>query len=361
MFRCGHIWLLGLALQAPGISAAPVDSEVIEKLETNGLFFSSGAVPHFSTIEAFKVYLIDKDPYADFLTRDEYLQFKNAQGERYAGIGLEIERDRSGAVLCFPDPAGPAANAGVSAGDALVAIDGRPVQRLPLPTLVAWAAGTAGSEIVIDVATQNKGARRITIVRRSVTGPSVTDRNYGVSKVVRIASFTPNTRQELAFILSTRHSPAPLIVDLRGNRGGDLNAAIDSAMLFLKRGAVVASVREKKVIHRYVSTLEQPLYPGASFLWQDSGTASSAELFIAALTDNGRAVSVGQKTFGKGTKQDLFELGSGAVLIVTTGYLLTPGGKEIEGRGLAPGAEVTGAATDQAYLDAVTRLSAGHH
>jgi carboxyl-terminal processing protease len=330
-------------------------------METNGLYFSPGAVPNFSTIEAFKAYLIDRDPYADFLTRDEYLQFKNAQGERYAGIGLEIERDRSGTVLCFPDPAGPAANAGVLAGDTLLSIDGRPARGRPLPTLVAWAAGTPGSQIVIDVATQDKRARRVAIVRRSVVGPSVTDRQYGPRDVVRIASFTPNTRQELEFILSNRHTAAPLIVDLRGNRGGDLNAAIDSAMLFLKRGELVALVREKKAIHRYVSTLERPPYPGTPFLWQDSGTASSAELFIAALTDNGRGVSVGQKTFGKGTKQDLIELGSGAVLIVTTGYLLTPGGKDIEGHGLAPGAEVSGTGTDQPYFDAVIRLSTAHH
>jgi len=361
MFMPGLIGLLGLALQAPGTARAPLDPEAIDKMESVGLFFAPGGVHNISTIASFKAYLLERDPYADFLTRDEYLQFKRAQGESYAGIGVELERGGDGTVLCYPDPAGPAEAAGVSPGDTLLAIDGQPTQGRPLPSLLALAAGAAGSPLVIDVAGKDRRVRRLSILRTAAIGPSVTERQYGEHSVVRIAAFTPNTRQELEFILSSRQMPEPLILDLRGNRGGDLNAAIDAAMLFLKRGETVVSVRGKAGVRPYLSTVARAPYPGTAFLWQDPGTASSAEVFIAALTDNDHGVSIGKKTFGKGTRQDLIELGSGAVLILTTGYLLTPRGRDIDGRGLAPGTLLSGAGTDKQYLDAVSRLLPRNH
>jgi carboxyl-terminal processing protease len=346
--------LLGLMLQAPGVSRAQVDPEAIKKMETEGLFFSPHAAS-FATIQSYKAYLIGKDPYADFLTREEYAQFKNAQAESHAGVGLELERDSSGAILCYPEPDGPAASAGISPGETLLAIDGRAVQGLPLPTLVALASGPPGSRLVIDVANRDQRVRRLSLVRTLATGPSVTDRRYRTHHIIRIGSFTPNTRQELEFILSSQNSREPLILDLRGNRGGDLNAAIDSAMLFLPHGELVVSLVGKTGTHRYVSTLEKPLYPQVPFLWQDRGTASAAELFIAALTDNARAISIGTQTYGKGTVQSVIELGSGAVLIITTAHVRRPNGEDIDARGVAPDMLISGAGTEQQYLDAAIR------
>jgi carboxyl-terminal processing protease len=92
-------------------------------------------------------------------------------------------------------------------------------------------------------------------------------------------------------------------------------------------------------------------------LFQDEGTASAAEVFVAALTENARAMSIGRKTFGKGTRQDFIELRSGAMLILTTGYLLTPSGKPIEGGGLAPHCLLPADAIEVTkYLEAANRL-----
>jgi carboxyl-terminal processing protease len=344
--------LFGLMVQAPDVSRAQVDPEAIKKMETEGLFFSPPA-PSFSTIQSYKAYLISKDPYADFLSREEYAQFKSAQAESHAGIGLELERDSNGAILCYPDPDGPAARAGISPAETLLAIDGHAVQGQPLPTLVALASGPPGSRLVIDVANRDKRVRQLSLVRTLAVGPSVTERRSGAYQVIRIGSFTPNTRQELEFILSSRSTHEPLILDLRGNRGGDLNAAIDCAMLFIPRGELVVSVVGKTATQRYVSTLEKPPYPQVLFLWQDHGTASSAELFVAALKDSGRALSIGTPTYGKGTVQSVIVLSSGAVLIISTAHLRRPNGEDIDGRGVAPGTVIPGAGTDQQYLDAV--------
>jgi carboxyl-terminal processing protease len=354
-------WLLCI-VATPGIAATQADPEALEKLAQDGVFFLPESARDLAAASTFKAYLLKKDPYADFLTADEYAQFKQVRGEEYAGIGMELERDPAGSIHCYPDPGGPAARAGVAAGDELIAMNDHPVRGAALPTLVALAAGTAGSSLVIDVAKTDRHVKRLVIVRRHLTGPSVIEKGYGTRTVVRIASFTPNTRQELEFLLAHRGPADPLILDLRGNRGGDLNSAIDCAMLFLNAGDTVVSVRGKHDIHPYLSSTPRRPQPQPVYLWQDAGTASAAEVFIAALTENRCGVSIGKKTFGKGTKQDLAVLRSGSVLIFTTGYLLTPSGKEIDGHGLAPDDVVPGAGTEaRDYLHEVNRLALKAH
>jgi carboxyl-terminal processing protease len=342
----------------PGVAGTQADPEALEKLAQDGVLFQPGSAQELAAAPTFKAYLLEKDPYADFLTPDEYAQFKTVQGEEYAGIGMELERDGTGSIRCYPDQGGAAARAGVAAGDELIAMDGHPVHGSALPTLAALAAGAAGSSLVIDIARQDRQVKRLAIVRRHLNGPSVVEKGYGTRTVVRIASFTPNTRQELEFVLANRRSNDPLILDLRGNRGGDLNAAIDCAMLFVNAGDTVVSVRGKHGVQPYLSSTPRRPQPQPVFLWQDAGTASAAELFIAALTENRCGISIGKKSFGKGTKQDLTVLRSGSVLIFTTGYLLTPSGKEIDGHGLAPDRAVAGSGTGATeYLHEVNLIS----
>jgi carboxyl-terminal processing protease len=346
----------------PGVAGNQADPEALERLAQSGVFFLPGSFQDLAAAPSFKAYLLEKDPYADFLTPDEYAQFKKVREEGYAGIGMELEKDPAGSIRCYPDPGGPAARAGVAAGDELIAMNGHPVQGSALPTLVALAAGAAGSSLVIDIAKQDRRVKRLAIVRRHLNGPSVVEKGYGTRTVVRITSFTPNTRQELEFLLANRRSAEPLILDLRGNRGGDLNSAIDCAMLFLNAGDTVVSVRGKHDIHPYRSSTPRRPQQQPVYLWQDAGTASAAEVFIAALTENRCGTSIGKKTFGKGTKQDLAVLRSGAVLIFTTGYLLTPSGTEIDGHGLAPDDAVPGAGTEAIeYLYEVNRLALKAH
>ena len=176
--------------------------------------------------------------------------------------------------------------------------------------------------------------------------------------VIRLVGFAPGTRRELAELLSARAPGAPLVLDLRGNAGGDLHAAFDAASLFLARGAPIASVRARDGIHGYASTTDPlaALDGQRAVLWQDGATASAAEVFIAALTGNARAVSVGARSFGKGTRQDLIELSDGSALVLTTGHLRTPAGVEFDGRGLAPGHAVDGESL-AAYIDLTRRIA----
>jgi carboxyl-terminal processing protease len=290
--------------------------------------------------ESLKTYLAAHDRYSAFLTRDEYLRFRGLGGPSYAGIGMELSMQRDGTVLCEPSANGPAELAGIRSNDRLVAIDGVPVQGKPLPALAALAAGAAGTRIELVVAGQDGATKRVQITRARLEQTPVSVRTYGSARVIELSAFTPDTRQQLAFILSQWPASLPVIIDLRGCGGGDFYAAVDSAMLFLERGETIVRLIGRSAERTYVATTPSQPPSQAVFVWQDETTASAGEVFIAALTDNARARSVGRTSGGKGSRQDVIELPGGAALVLTTGYLATPHGLRFDGRGLAPGVAV---------------------
>jgi carboxyl-terminal processing protease len=154
--------------------------------------------------------------------------------------------------------------------------------------------------------------------------------------VIKISAFTRDTKIKLESALTSIDKNSPLVIDLRGNAGGDLIAAIDSAMLFLEDHKKIVSIKTRQGIEKYESGNGAVNSGSLLYLWQDEGTASAAEVFIAALTVNNRAVSIGKKSFGKGTKQEAFELSDGSALFITTGYLQTPDAIFFDGKGLNP-------------------------
>ncbi|HEU4854601.1 MAG TPA: S41 family peptidase [Nitrosospira sp.] len=283
-----------------------------------------------------KAYLAQKDPYSDFLTSEEYARFKAAGKQRHSGIGLDVEKRRNGDIICYPLPEGPAAKAGIKPGERLLALDGVSVRGKSLPTIVALAAGQAGTEVVVELAGFSGVSRRVTVTRSTVTAPAVSDYTFRSARIIKLSNFTPGIRQELDYLVSNWHKSKPIIIDLRGCGGGDFYAAVDSAMLFLKEGEPIVSVRERSATRPYSSTTARQPPAQRVFLWQDEFTASAAEIFVAALTENVRGISIGRTSAGKGTRQDIIELQEGAALVMTTGYLVTPHGVQFDGEGLAP-------------------------
>ena len=171
-------------------------------------------------------------------------------------------------------------------------------------------------------------------------------------RVLKVTDFTPSTPGEVKAALAHWDSDAPIVIDLRDCGGGDFYAAVDTAMLFLAEDVPIAFVIRRDATQAYASTtaglsLRQPV-----FLWQGEHTASAAELFIGALTDNGRATSVGRTSAGKGSRQDIVPLSDGSALIMTTGYLATPRGVRFDGHGLAPQRPVAEGAVTAIYQQA---------
>ena len=307
---------------------------------------------------ALRAFLAERDPYSAFLTREEYKKFTEINEQSYAGVGLEIMKRRDGNVICYPLANGPAASAGIRAGDRLIAIDGIPAQAKALPSLVALAAGRPGTTVTVETERSSGDRVTFTLTRAAISATTISAVSYGSARVIRLSAFTPDTRQALEYLISNWHRSDPIIIDLRGCGGGDFHAAIDTAMLFLHKGETIVSLQERGGNRRYTSTINRqpPIQP--VFLLQDGATASAAEVFIGALTENSRATSIGRTSAGKGTKQDIIELSGGAALFLTTGFTLTPQGKRFDGRGLEPMHPIAGDSSDTlAYLTKVRALS----
>jgi carboxyl-terminal processing protease len=308
--------------------------------------------------QSLRAYLTQQGHCCDYLTREEYGKFKGSLKEGYVGVGMEIKQDRDGRIICLPQPDSAAARAGIARGDQLKKIDGVPVDGKSIFAVTAMARGKPGTEVNFIVAAKGGAEKQVRVIRSTVALRSVSKRFVDRRPVVELAHFTRDTSVKMREILGSWEEGAPIIVDLRGNGGGDLHAAIDSAMLFLEKGKRIVSVETPKGTNVYESkdaavNLKTPVY-----LWQDEATASAAEVFIAALVDNHRAVSIGKRTAGKATREEIIELSDGSALILATGTLKPPSGLRYQGSGLAPGHELKEDPIDtRDYVTKVQELS----
>jgi carboxyl-terminal processing protease len=311
-------------------------AEALAHIRQSAVFLKPTESVQELTALTLKAYLAQEDSYSDFLTSEEYARFREAGSQAHASIGLDIEKQRNGDVFCYPIPDGPAARAGVQAGERLLALDGISVKDKSIPAIVALAMGQAGTGIILELVDRSGARRQVTVTRSLDSFPAVSEYTHRSIRIAKLASFTPSTRKDLGYMLSGWRETGPVIIDLRGCGGGDFYAAVDTAMLFLKRDAPIVSVKTRSGTLSYSSTIEPVPSAHKIFLWQDELTASAAEIFVAALVDNGRAVSIGRPTAGKGTRQDIIELKEGGALVLTTGYLVTPRGVQFDVQGLLP-------------------------
>lgn len=284
---------------------------------------------------ALRRYVRNLDPFSDYLTPLEYEAFNRNQSERYSGVGMQIV-DRDGRIICLPFPDSPAQRGGIRSGDELMTVDGDDVNEMPMILIGTKVRGLAGSRVWLTVRSSRLDpVRRINLVRQE-TDPATVHISQGPDgPLVKITGFSPGTPTELKQALQTIGPfEKPLILDLRDNAGGNLGAAVDAAGLFLKPGTTLLTVRTRDQSIPYTardgSFADQP----ALILLQNGFTASAAEVFIAALVQNERAVSFGPATFGKGVSQKIVELSDGSALFITHAELIPPNGKPYHGRGI---------------------------
>lgn len=286
--------------------------------------------------ESLKAYLHHIDPYAEFLTPDEYQAFKRSQKSHYVGVGMRIERDETGRIRCYPFSQSPAAKAGVAPGDILKAIGGFDIGSKSLFAIGAMIGGQEGMPVVLILRTPAGDLKTISITREQMSSDAVQTLEIDHLEVFKIDFFRSGAPRELKLLITNQTDSKPLIIDLRGNRGGDLHAAIDCAMLFLAKNQKIVDIKKPHTTQSYQSFGATANANSPVYIWQDRGTASAAEVFIAALTQNRRALSIGQPTYGKGTTQDVIELSDGSAMFLTTGYLYPPNGQIYHQNGLDP-------------------------
>ncbi|NEP01217.1 MAG: PDZ domain-containing protein [Symploca sp. SIO2E9] len=313
------------------------------------------------------------DPFTRLLKPSQYRSLKvNTSGE-LSGVGLQIALDAEtgGLIVVAPIAGSPAAKAGIQPLDHIVEIDGMPSSELTLDEAAARMRGPAGTKVTLMIQRPQQGTSAIELVRDRISLNSV----YAVLDVqaeglpigyIRLSQFSANSPQEVeeAIAQLEEEGAAAYVLDLRNNPGGLLQAGIEIARLWLDKGTVVYTVNRQGTLgsfEAYGSALTQdPLV-----VLVNQGTASASEILAGALQDNGRAKLVGEKTFGKGLIQSLFDLSDGSGLAVTVAKYETPGHHDINKLGITPDLKVNlepinidqvDTAVDQQYQAAVELL-----
>ena len=329
--------------------------EAVARIKKEAAFIDADTTRETIIHDTLKAYLLQQDPFADYLTRAELRRLRETQNETYVGIGMEVSRDRQGRLLCIPYPNSAAQHAGITTGDELKRVDGVAVDGKSPLAVATMARGKAGSQLSLVVLTQDGEEKLVRVTRTATVTESVVTLRVEKQPVIKIAFFTRSTKKELQHALRDWRDSAPIVIDLRGNAGGDLHAAIDAAKLFLPPGRRVASLITRTGTKEYESGRSAPHVNSPVYLWQDGETASAAEVFVAALTENGRAVSIGTNTAGKGTRQDIIELSDGSGLVMTTGEVRTPLGHRYHGKGQSPTYELKAERPEQGQYVAKTQ------
>ncbi len=267
----------------------------------------------------------------------------------HAGVALVLGADGWRVAAVAPD--GPAQRMGLAEGDRLVALDRQPIASLAPEQVVARLVGPPGSVLEVEVSRPAVGGGPTRVVapllRQVGLEPSVVGRRLAGGVVhVAIRTFVASTPRELTRALERLRREGSwrgLVLDLRGNTGGLVDAAIAAADVWLAEGTILttrARGREPVVARAHPKGTE-PTYPMVVLV--DERTASASEALAAALRDHGRARLVGRRTFGKASVQTTLELDDGSLLRLTTARYYTPSDRFLEGEGLTPDVELAAA------------------
>jgi carboxyl-terminal processing protease len=273
----------------------------------------------------------------------------------YGGVGVDLRRDELGRVVLSPVRGSPAENSGIQEGDVLVAVDGVTITgEMDLSQDVASRIrGEVGTPVTLSVLrAQDTQEIAFTITRQVIEIPSVDWRTVEEAPAlgyIQIKSFSDRTAQELGRAVKELRDQQvqALILDLRNNGGGLLQASIDAADAFLDGGVILYERRRGEPEKTYAATDGGAAADLPLVVLVNGGTASASEIVAGAIQDRDRGILVGEPTFGKGSVQLIFDLSDGSSLHVTAARWYTPERHLIDGVGLTPDRAVEGDALNE--------------
>lgn len=286
-----------------------------------------------------------KDPYTVFLPPKEAKNFaENVQGS-FGGVGMNVGMKDGNIVVISPLKDSPAMKAGIKAGDIIAAVDGKNVLGLSSDEAVSMIRGPIDTPVKVTVL--HSGAKAvvdITIIRKEIKIPTLdTEKKNGVF-IMHLYNFSAESPELFRKAINdfVASGLKYLIIDLRGNPGGYLEASVNMASYFLKEGQVIVSEKygkdETVNNHRSTGIALVPVKTKIVVL-VDGGSASASEILAGALKDQGIAKIVGNKTFGKGSVQELVNYEDGSSLKITIAKWYTPNGTSISEHGIIPDIE----------------------
>ncbi|HUO56095.1 MAG TPA: S41 family peptidase [Candidatus Paceibacterota bacterium] len=288
------------------------------------------------------------DPYTFFLPPQQNSDFSSDMSGSFDGIGMQVDIKNDVLTVVSPLAGTPAAAAGIKAGDQIISIDGTSTEGVDVNTAVNEIRGPAGTQVTLTVVRQGWSAPKdFKITRATINVPIVTTSTEpGGIFVITVEEFTSNAPDLFRDALRSfvQSGDNKLVLDLRGNPGGYLDAAVDMASWFLPSGDVIVTEdsdgHQANIIHRSLGydVFNKNLKMA---ILVDGGSASASEIFSDALRYYGVAKLVGTNTYGKGVVQELFPITDTTSLKVTVARWLGPDGLQIPHTGLVPDVEAT--------------------
>jgi carboxyl-terminal processing protease len=322
--------------------------------------------------DAIRGMLSGLDPHSAYLVSEEYQELKEGTTGQFGGLGIEVTMENGFIKVVSPIDDTPAQKAGIKTGDLIIRLDDEPVKGMSLADAVKKMRGEPGSKIVLTVVREGADAPlKLTLVRAIIKVKSVKNRllekNYGY---LRISSFQSGTGEALKESLAALKKEnggnlKGLVLDLRNNPGGVLNAAVDVSDAFLKSGLIVYTEGRIENSEMRFNAAPDDLIDGAPMVVLiNAGSASASEIVAGALQDQKRAVIMGEKSFGKGSVQTILPTSNGAAVKLTTARYYTPSGRSIQAEGIEPDivlANVKLESLDKSEFDPVKEADLTHH
>ncbi|MDH3304031.1 MAG: S41 family peptidase [Gammaproteobacteria bacterium] len=284
----------------------------------------------------------DLDSHSQYLDAREYHDIRISTMGSYSGIGIEVDEVDGVLRVVTPIAGSPAARSGIRSGDQIIAVDGVAIEMASLQRTVGRLRGQAGSKVTVtvlrdDVAIEHEMRRqliRVASVHKELLAPS-----FGY---IRVSQFSDNTARELGRAVDELQAASGgmlegLVLDLRNNPGGVLDAAVDVSDLFLDFGVIV-SADGRSFDSRFTRSAHRgDVLDGANMVvLVNNGSASASEIVAGALQDHERALILGTPTFGKGLVQTVMPLSRGRAIKLTTSRYYTPSGDSIQDVGIEP-------------------------
>jgi carboxyl-terminal processing protease len=303
-------------------SAKEIDRDVLERAAIEGVLKASG------------------DEWANYFPREALEIFEAQSSNSFTGIGIYLSKSRGGVIRISSIQEGsPAAKSDLAIGDELLEVNGTQVTGASLASTVALIRADIGDRVDLLVARAEKKILA-TIKAGKVQAKSVelTQVTSSVA-LLEIASFISGTAIEVSRVLQSANYASGVIIDLRNNSGGLLQEAVDVAELFIGNGIIVTyKVNESEKVFRAINS--NPIKVPVVVII-NRNTASSAEILAGAFQDRNRGVVIGERSYGKGSVQELISLDDGSKLELTVALFLTPSGRIIEEVGITPDLAVT--------------------
>lgn len=337
----GGIQVKGLSKQSPITHASALDYSSVNQVYAVLKKDFDGNLSNTQLIDGLKSGLVSAagDPYTEYFNAKDAKAFNEQLAGTIVGIGAELGSENGNIVIVSPLSGFPAEKAGLKPKDIVAAVDGKTTQGMSVSSVVSKIRGQEGTKVRLTIVRNGGSPLSVEITRQKITVPSVKYQIDGAIGYMKISQFTDDTvglAQKGAQEFKSKGVKA-VVLDLRGNPGGYLTGAVNISSIWLDTGkTVVQEKRGGKIVSTETANGSSILSGIPTIVLIDEGSASASEITAGALRDSGAATLLGQKSFGKGSVQQVESLAGGAEMKVTIARWFTPKGKNIDKQGIIP-------------------------